>query len=205
MIKARFEDQKKINILKKRFSRARSLSFFSDKKNISINSTIKKENSKKMFSLDEKTHRNYSSKKSNLQANQRNSSYTNEVSDKEYSALNVKNDDKFKDRILMHIRNESKKDNYNDKINNNIIINLSYSSVTKKKSDEEKSERKIMKEILEQLKISNAHNSELIQKMNAIFERMDKREETTLNLINMVNKLIVDITSNNNNNFNKKK
>ena len=212
MIKARFENQKKINILKKRFSRARSLSFFSDKKNISINSTIKKENSKKMFSLDEKTHRNYSSKKSNLQANQRNSSYTNEVSDKEYSALNIKNDDEFKDRILMHIRNESKKDNYNDKINNNIIINLTYSSDTKKKSDEEKSERKIMKDILDQLKVNNAQNSELIQKMNVIFERMDKRDKVIIDLINMMKELIIgqrqnsgNIISSNNNNFNKNK
>jgi hypothetical protein len=143
MIKARFEDQKKINILKKRFSRARSLSFFSDKKNISINSTIKKENSKKMFSLDEKTHRNYSSKNSNLQANQGNSSYTNEVSDKEYSALNIKNDDEFKDRILIHIRNEFKKDNYNDKMNNKCITNLSYSCDTKKKVMKKKAKEKL--------------------------------------------------------------
>ena len=183
-----------------------------------------------MFSVEEKTHRNYSSKSqiycdyfeekkkffhliySFLQANQRNSSYTNEVSDKEYSVLNIKNDDDFKDRIFIHIRNESKKDNFNDKINNNSLINLSYSSDTKKKSDEEKSERKIMKEILDQLKVSNAYNSELIQKMNATFERMDKREEAIIDLINMMKELIIDqrqnssnIISSNNNNFNKNK
>jgi len=196
MINARLEDQKKINILKKRFSRARSLSFLSNKK--------------KIFSVDKKTHRDYSSEKTNLQSNQRNNSYTNEINDKEYNALIIKKDEECKDRILIHIKNETKNDNFIDKINNNSIINLSYSSDTKKKSDEEKSERKIMKEILEQLKISNAHNSELIQKMNATFERMDKREEATMDLINMVKELISGQRQNSgntissNNNFNKK-
>ena len=74
-----------------------------------------------------------------------------------------------------------------------------------------------MKEILDQLKISNAQNSELIQKMdvtfekmNTTFERMDKREEATIDLINMMKELIIDqrqnsgnIISSNNNNFNK--
>ena len=131
---------------------------------------------------------------------------------KEYSELNIKNDEEIKDRILIHIKNESKTDNFNDKINNNSLINLSYSSDIKKKSDEEKSERKIMKEILDQLKISNAHNSELIQKMNATFERMDKREEAFIDLINMMKELIIDQKQNsgnnissNNNNFNKNK
>ena len=212
MIKARFEDQKKINILKKRFSRARSLSFFSDKKNKSIYYRIKNDHSKKKFSVDKKTHRDSSSTKPNLQANKRNSSYPNEVSNNEYSALIIKKDDESKDRILIQIRDESKKDNSNDKINNNSMINLSYSSDTKKKSDEEKSERKIMKDILDQLKISNAQNSELIKKLDATFERMDKREKATIDLINMMKELIIDqrqnsgnIISSNNNNFNKNK
>ena len=211
MLKARFEDQKKINTLTKRFSRARSLSFFSEKKNISIYSRIKKENSKKMFSVDEKTHRNYSAKKANSQANQRNSSFANEESDQESSRLNIKKDE-LKDRIIIHI-NEPKNENDNDRINNNSnsLINYSYSSDTKKKSDEE-SERKIMKDILDQLKISNAHNTELIKKMNETFERMDKREGDINNLINMMKDLLInqrqnsgDIISGNNNNINKNK
>ena len=159
--------------------------------------TTKKDNSKRIFSVDEKTHRKYSSKKSNLQANQRYSSYTNEVSGQECSVLNIKNDDEFKDKILIHIGNGSKKDNDNEKINSS--VNYSYSSDTKKKNDEEKSERKIMIDILEQLKVSNAHNSELIQKMDvtfekmiATFERMDKREEATIRLFNMMQELIMN-------------
>jgi hypothetical protein len=203
MIKARFEGQKKLNSLTKGFSRARSLSFFSDKKNVSVCSRIKKDNSKRIFSVDEKTHRKYLSKKSNLQANQRYSSYTNEVSGQECSVLNIKNDDESKDRILIHIGDESKKDNDNEKISS---VNYSYSSDTKKKSDEEKSERKIMIDILEQLKVSNAHNSKLIQKMDvtfekmiATFERMDKREEATIRLFNMMQELIMSLRPNSGN------
>ena len=203
MIKARFEGQKKLNSLTKGFSRARSLSFFSDKKNVSVCSRIKKDNSKRIFSVDEKTHRKYLSKKSNLQANQRYSSYTNEVSGQECSVLNIKNDDESKDRILIHIGDESKKDNDNEKISS---VNYSYSSDTKKKSDEEKSERKIMMDILEQLKVSNAHNSKLIQKMDvtfekmiATFERMDKREEATIRLFNMMQELIMSLRPNSGN------
>ena len=217
MIKARFEGQKKLNSLTKGFSRARSLSFFSDKKNVSVCSRIKKDNSKRIFSVDEKTHRKYLSKKSNLQANQRYSSYTNEVSGQECSVLNIKNDDESKDRILIHIGDESKKDNDNEKISS---VNYSYSSDTKKKSDEEKSERKIMMDILEQLKVSNAHNSKLIQKMEvsnahnskliqkmdvtfekmiATFERMDKREEATIRLFNMMQELIMSLRPNSGN------
>jgi broad-specificity NMP kinase len=65
---------------------------------------------------------------------------------------------------------------------------------------------------LDQLKVCNAHNSELIQKMNVIFERMDKRDEVIIDLINMMKELIIgqrqnsgNIISSNNNNFNKNK